>query len=431
MRHYLTFMLLFFAGITASGENYPYRSDFLWVATPSHADWVYRTGEPASVEVQLYHYGVPVSGVQVSYAVSDDMQRPAGSKTAMLRGGKATIAVGTRRTPGFLDVSLSAEVDGQRTTHHTKVGFSPEAIKPAAQLPADFDTFWQQTVAEARQTPLEVVRTRAEQYCTDKIDCWLVRLRTTRTHYIYGYLTMPRGAQAGSCPAVLCPPGAGVKTIKEPLRHRYYAEQGMIRFEVEIHGLNPEMSEQQFREVSLAFGGYTEFGIESRERYYMRQVYVSMVRALDYLVSLPEYDGRGLAVQGGSQGGALTLVAAALDSRVRAACANHPALTDMSTIGWPHFRPEVLTPAAVRTLAYYDVVNFCRRVSCPVRMTWGYNDSTCPPTTSYAAYNTLACPKTAVITPVNEHWTSDTMERQHCQWIAQQLRAASPDDASR
>ena len=53
----------------------------------------------------------------------------------------------------------------------------------------------------------------------------------------------------------------------------------------------------------------------------------------------------------------------------------------------------MLTPAKVETMAYYDVVNFARRITCPVYLTWGYNDNTCPPTTSYAVWNVLQCEK--------------------------------------
>ena len=38
----------------ASAENYPYRSDVLWVTVPNHADWIYKTGEKATVEVQFF-----------------------------------------------------------------------------------------------------------------------------------------------------------------------------------------------------------------------------------------------------------------------------------------------------------------------------------------------------------------------------------------
>ena len=60
--------------------------------------------------------------------------------------------------------------------------------------------------------------------------------------------------------------------------------------------------------------------------------------------------------------------------------------------------------------------------SMPVRMTWGYNDDVCTPTTSYAVWNTLTCPKDAVITPVNEHWTTDETEWGHMEWIQQHLK---------
>ncbi len=100
----------------------------------------------------------------------------------------------------------------------------------------------------------------------------------------------------GKFPVVLCPPGAGIKTIKEPLRHKYYAEQGCIRFEFEIHGLNPEMTDEEFKEISNAFNGrengYLTNGLDSRDNYYMKRVYLACVRGIDFLTSLPEWDGK-------------------------------------------------------------------------------------------------------------------------------------------
>ena len=73
-------------------------------------------------------------------------------------------------------------------------------------------------------------------------------------------------------------------------------------------------------------------------------------------------------------------------------------------------------------MAYYDVVNFARFVTADTYLTWGFNDDTCPPTTSYAVYNTLACPKEALITPINEHWTSEATEFGHLEWIQRHLK---------
>lgn len=418
-----------------SAENYPYRSDYLWVTNPNHADWLYKTGEKATIEVQLYKYGVAIDA-DVSYEIAPDMLEPISKGTVKLKNGRATVSVGTRKTPGFLDLKLTATVGGTKTSHHVKVGFSPYDIQPFTKMPTDFSDFWTKTIAEARKTPVTATRELAPEYCTDKIDCWLVKIKIDRGHYMYGYLTMPKNVKEGSHPVVLCPPGAGIKTIKEPLRHRYYAEDGMIRLEIEIHGLDPRLSNETFKSISNAFSnsenGYLVNGVDSKERYYMRHVYAGMVRCIDYLTSLPEWDGKNVAVQGGSQGGALALVTAALDPRVTLCVANHPALTDMAaysekgrTGGYPHLNRNpagILTPQVINTLQYYDVVNFCRKITCPVRMTWGYNDSTCPPTTSFAAWNVMTCPKDPYITPINEHWTSETMELQHKDWIKARLK---------
>ncbi len=416
-------------------ENYPYRSDVLWVTVPDHADWLYKTGENASVDVQLYKYGIPVDNVTLDYAIGGDMM-PADSKgSTKLKNGKAKVQLGTMKNPGFRDCVLTAVVDGEKYTHHVKVGFSPEKIEPYTKMPSDFDKFWAQNLEDLKKVPLQYTMTPEPKYSTPKMDCWLVNLITTsQGQSMYGYLFIPKGAKPGSCPIVVCPPGAGIKTIKEPLRHRYYGENGCIRFELEIHGLNPELTDEQFKEISKAFSGrengYLNNGLDNKDNYYMKRVYLGLVRAIDFLTTLPEWDGKNIAMQGGSQGGALAIVAAGLDPRVTACVANHPALSDMAGYkanragGYPHFfRVEGMdTPEKLNTMAYYDVVNFARRVKCPVYMTWGYNDNTCPPTTSYAVYNVITAPKEALITPINEHWTSDATERGHLTWIQKHLK---------
>lgn len=428
----LTSLLIF--AIPSLAENYPYRSDVLWVTVPDHADWLYDVGENPTVDVQLYKYGIPVDNVKLKYEIGGDMMPAETSGETTLKNGKASIKLGTMKNPGFRDCRLSATIDGVNYKHHVKVGFSPDKIEPYTKMPSDFDQFWESNKEELQKLPLKYTMVPSPQYTTDKMDCWLVNLEVTKQgQSIYGYLFIPKDAKPGSCPIVLCPPGAGIKTIKEPLRHRYYGENGCIRFEYEIHGLNPEMTEQQFKEISKAFSGkengYLQNGLDNKDNYYMKRVYLAGVRVIDFLTSLPEWDGKNVAVQGGSQGGALAIVTAGLDPRVTACVANHPALSDMAGYkagragGYPHFfRVDGMdTPEKLNTMAYYDVVNFARKVKAPVYMTWGYNDDTCPPTTSYAVYNVITAPKEALITPINEHWTSETTERGHFEWIKASL----------
>jgi cephalosporin-C deacetylase-like acetyl esterase len=152
---------------------------------------------------------------------------------------------------------------------------------------------------------------------------------------------------------------------------------------------------------TAALAGYNTYGLDNKDRYYYRRVYLGCVRANDYLTSHPNWDGTNLAVTGGSQGGALSIVTAALDPRVKGLAAYYPALADVTGYlqgragGWPHmFRTAEgpmshRTPEKIATTRYYDVVNFARRVKVPGLYTWGFNDETCPPTSMYSAYNVI------------------------------------------
>ena len=434
-------LLAFILAMNMSGvqnikaENYPYKSDYLWLTVPDHADWLYQTGENAKVEVSFCKYGIPRDG-ELKYSIGNDMLQPDKYGSVKLKNGRAVINMGTKKTPGFRDMKLSVSLDGKTYEHHIKVGFSVDKIKPYTQEPQDFRSFWQKNVEELKQVPMSYTKELYKDYCTDKIDCYLVKLQIDKMgHSMYGFLFYPKNAKQGSHPVVLTPPGAGIKTIKDPMRNKYYAENGFVRFEVEIHGLDPRISSETFGEISRAFndrnGGYLANGLENKDIYYMKHVYVGLVRCIDFLTSLPEWDGKNVAVQGGSQGGALAIIAAGLDSRVTQCVANHPALSDMAgyaakggTGGYPHFcrQPQILSNKdCLNTLAYFDVVNFARYVKAPTYLTWGYNDVTCPPTTSYAVWNTLKCTKESLLTPINEHWTTTETNRGQMEWIKAHL----------
>ncbi|MDE5927422.1 MAG: acetylxylan esterase, partial [Duncaniella sp.] len=105
MSRLLSFLLLLSIFVPAVAENYPYRNDYLWVTVPDHADWLYETGENATVDVQLLRYGVPAAGAVVTYTIGDDMLPDDRKDTVKLdKEGRATIAVGTMAKPGFRDL---------------------------------------------------------------------------------------------------------------------------------------------------------------------------------------------------------------------------------------------------------------------------------------------------------------------------------------
>lgn len=120
----LSVWLLSLSLLSAVAENYPYKSDVLWVTVPNHADWLYKTGEKVTVEVQFYKYGIPRDNVTVTYEIGGDMMPVADTKGSItLKNGRGVIPVGTMKEPGFRDCRLKATVDGKTYSHHIKVGF--------------------------------------------------------------------------------------------------------------------------------------------------------------------------------------------------------------------------------------------------------------------------------------------------------------------
>jgi cephalosporin-C deacetylase-like acetyl esterase len=145
-------------------------------------------------------------------------------------------------------------------------------------------------------------------------------------------------------------------------------------------------------------------------------MFLRLMRAIDFLTAQPEWDGRTLIVHGSSQGGAQSIVAAGLDSRVTFFAAGVPAMCDHSGAvverisGWPKLVPNDADgkpdPKVLEVARYYDAMNFATRARAAGIVTVGFIDTTCPPTSVYAAYNALKGKKDIFNDPPSVHRVS-------------------------
>jgi cephalosporin-C deacetylase-like acetyl esterase len=225
-------------------------------------------------------------------------------------------------------------------------------------------------------------------------------------------------------------PGAGIRP--------YYgrvdlAEEGIISFQIGIHGIPVTMEPYVYDNLRYgALDGYWTMNLDDKDIYYFKRVYLGCVRAVDFITSLPEYDGTNLAVTGGSQGGALSIITAGLDKRIKYLAAFYPALSDLSGYlkgragGWPHmFSPgnsAFIKDDKIETAQYYDVVNFARQVTQTGWYSWGFNDTTCPPTSMYSAYNVINAPKELHLFQDTGHWTYPEQVEMKKQWLLEKLK---------
>ncbi|MBL9203846.1 MAG: acetylxylan esterase, partial [Opitutaceae bacterium] len=309
---------------------------------PDHPDWTYLPGQPVRFRVEVTADQVPIVGITVRYTVGPEMM-PAETRTVEVPAGGLQIDGGTMTVPGFLRCTVTTEVAGRTYKNAATAAFSPEKIQPYQTEPADFDAFWQKGRDELAKIPMDVRMTLLPDACTSTVNVYHVGIRTVGEGWsapgrIYGILCEPKAP--GKYPAVLRVPGAGVRPY---FGDKDLAARGVITLEIGVHGI-PVNQPQEIYDQLLAGAllRYWLFNFDDRDTYYYRRIYLSCLRANDFLVSRDLWDGRNLLVLGASQGGQLAIVTAALDRRVTGLSATHPAFCDVAgplhgrAGGWPH-----------------------------------------------------------------------------------------------
>jgi len=384
---------------------------------PDHRDWSYKLGETAKFRIMVTADNTPVDNASVTYSVGPELM-PTAQKTAPVPLDGLVVDGGTLKEGGFIRLKASVELAGKTYYGNATAAFAPESIKPYQTDPADFDAFWQKGKDDLAQVPLEAKVTLLPEACTDTVNVYHVGIRTVGRSWsgagrVYGILTEPKAP--GRYPAILMVPGAGVRPY---FGNTDWAARGAIVLEIGIHGIPVNLAKEVYDQLHAGpLNGYQTFNLDDRETYYYRRVFLNCLRANDFLASRPMWNGKDLLVTGASQGGLLSIVTAALDPRVTALAAIHPAMCDVAAElhgragGWPHpFKPNDdgspsfhSTPAKIATASYYDAVNFARRLKVPGFYIWGFNDETCPPTSTFAAYNVITAPKTLAIEPEQAH----------------------------
>ncbi|MBW8330646.1 MAG: acetylxylan esterase [Prolixibacteraceae bacterium] len=399
------------------------------VVAPDHANWVYKPGEKANFQITVLKNSEPVPNAKIKYEFGPEMIAPTKRDSAVLKDGQFRIDAGTLKEAGFLRCKVSAVVDGVRYENLATAAFAPEQIKPTTEQPADFVQFWDKAKSEASKIPMDVKLTLLPDLCTEKVNVYQANIQNYKIGTrLYGILCVPK--KAGKYPAVLKVPGAGVRAYAGDVAT---AEKGIITLEIGIHGIPVTMNPAVYADMGRSvLDGYPFYNLDDRDRYYYKRVYLGCVRAIDFIYSLPEFDGSTLAVTGGSQGGALSIVTAGLDSRVKYLAAFYPALSDLTGYlhgragGWPHMFNDAnkafnAKPDKIETSKYYDVVNFARQVKVPGYYSWGYNDVTCPPTSMYSAYNVIQAPKSLIIYEETGHWTYPEQREKMQNWLGEKL----------
>jgi cephalosporin-C deacetylase len=303
---------------------------------------------------------------------------------------------------------------------------------PDRNEPADFDSFWADTLADARShalaatfepydaelATLDVFDATFAGFGGQPIKAWFLAPHDPARSPFFKDGKLPclveyigYGGGRGRPTDWLLPPSSGHAHLVMDVRG-----QGSNWRAGETP--DPEAAEQA---RAGWYPGFCTRGILDPETYYYRRLMTDAVRAVEAARAHPLVDSARVAVTGGSQGGGQALAVAGLVPDLLLAMPDVPFMCHWRrateiTDGDPY--QEIVryckihrdqTDRVFRTLAYHDGLNFAARAKAPALFSVGLMDFICPPSTVFAAFNHYAAPKAIEIYPYNGHEGGETM----------------------
>ena len=427
-----TFGLLAALLSTPAGAQQP-------VFTPDHANGIYAAGERVGWTVTLPEGARPAG--TYTYVVRRNGADSVGAGTLTLSNGRGRIETSFAE-PAMLVVEVKppagvTEFGNQSTGGRGRVrlgaAVEPTKISASEPKPDDFDAFWTEKLSQLAAIPLEPL-VKAGESARQGIERSTVRLYNVSGSHVYGQLARP--AREGKFPAVLVLQWA---SPPYPLQRSWVttlAAQGWLAFNIEPHDVPGDMPQAFYDALPAIIKQYNTIGHRSRDESYFLRMYLGAHRAVEYLASRPDWDGRTLVAMGTSMGGQQSFVAAALNPRVTDVVVNVPAGADVTAslhgrwASYPNWR--VTDPQVRETARYFDTANFASRITARSLVGLGFIDDVSAPAGIWAVYNQIRGPKEIVPMPDSPHNHQATaaqqrpMTKRTAEWLDALVKGADP-----
>ena len=258
--------------------------------------------------------------------------------------------------------------------------------------PDDIDRYWEDVLSETALIPLEPGVTYDPLRSSERVDVYEVFFTSLDRVRIAGWYAVPRERE-GPLPGLLQVPGYNM----EPPVPKNWANKGYATLSVAPRG-----KLRSNRQFNPGYPGLLTYGMVDRNTYSYRGFYMDACRGVEFLLSRDEVNGDRIGVTGHRQGGGLTVSTAALRPEIKAAAAGAPYLCGFMdaielTDAYPYqeiadylrMNPD-RREQVENTLAYFDGINLAHRITCPIIVSVGLQDSTCPPETGFAMFDAIA-----------------------------------------
>lgn len=378
---------------------------------------IYRCGEMATYTATIIVDGKPAETGEVTITVGTWTGVRVHEEKLKVEGKPVQTKM-TYDKPGFLlGRAVYRAADGKeiRDAYGTGVGFDPDKLETAAVMPKDFDEFWANARKERDAIPIDLRLTPCTNASTADVDVFKISVANINNTRAYGYLNIPKKGK-GPYPVSVNVPGAGPGPCK-PGGGLWSARQGAIFMETNVHDYDVEPFDGDPVDLKKAYeGSYSRRGAPDKRNYYFYRAILGIDRLIGYVASRPDVDRAKFSLWGISQGGGFALIMGGLNndkfasiwSNVAGMCDHAAYRLDRET-SWPGLIPDGVRkdpakePVYREFSAYFDAVNFARRIKAPTIIGAGMADDCCKAANIYCAFNVIKAPKRIATGPKTIH----------------------------
>jgi cephalosporin-C deacetylase len=275
----------------------------------------------------------------------------------------------------------------------------------------DFDEFWQETIREAQRVPLAPQRMQVD-YPIRSAAVYEIQYNGMDGTPIHGWMIVPTFLRKERYPCLVHFHGFNGNR-GEPGAFMNWVMMGFVVISVDCRDQGGKTGNQAAYSSGFSLNVASK-GIHNKYEYYYRYVYMDCLKALDFACAQAEVDSSRIVVEGGSQGGGLSMAVVALDDRPVLAMADVPSNSNLtqrvdglhgafaSAAEYVKMHPDRLD-LVIDNLSYFDTMNMADRITCRVFASVAMKDETCPPRMYFATFNRIKSAKDIVIYPFNGH----------------------------